>query len=626
MSFWLSPITDRPASVAGGVASNTDILRAAAESMRLVDNSNSALEALNEGYEEWRRRFKAGTGQDAPPNPLVADFSREDPRARAMGWLNASDEARIVEQQRTEFAQFINEQAARFPAEAVREWAQFDPGQYAVNLARSADADLATKMESRDGWDKFIPAFAGAAGGSLRDPIQLGSLFLGGGAGGARTVLGRILMTAGTEAGVNAATEAALQPSVQDWRRRAGLDNGFDQALTNIAFAGVLGGVFGAGGRGLIEVLERQPAGAAVRAALPPDVRGALDAADTLQVTAAQKPESVSAGVFDRLTAQADAVVQRPEAPIPPAPIDQLQVARVVDGLAPEGQSSRVDMTGTLDLIRTGDTPDTAPSRPVLRFVASIGGVDPNSPIGAELQAVGITSQSMPGIFRKGGRQAIDNVPITEAQAAFPGRTDLDDGNGYVRPQAFIDAMTSEVERRGEAVGAAADARRHFEGRGVDFNDTDETILSRMADVDDVDRRYFSQGPNARAETVDLVHEALELAGGPVSDAVIRAAVDLHRLEGEDLATAVEWAMSDAAGVSRSTPAVDADFDVGTRAPDPEEFDALADLDAEGDDWAAELEALREIDPDLANQLEADFSATIDKPAALQRVVDACPF
>src|SRR5690606_20195534 len=131
----------------------------------------------------------------------------------------------VIAQQRLQFQQKLNELAAQYPREAVKDWAQRDPVQDAQRIAREADERLGQMMESLPGWDGMIYQFAGAAGAAMRDPLTIGSLFLGGGPGGARTVLGRVLQTAGREAAINAGTEAAMQPWVQSWREQAGLDH-----------------------------------------------------------------------------------------------------------------------------------------------------------------------------------------------------------------------------------------------------------------------------------------------------------------------------------------------------------------------------------------------------------------
>ncbi len=624
-NFWLAPDPFQPATrPGGGVAEPGDVIGALFEQQRLVENSNSAHEALVDAYEEWRRRFKAGTGQEAPPNPLmVANIgNRLDPEGPTP-----------VEAARTRFAQFMSEQAARFPADAAGDWAQFDPAAYAIELARGADENAARLMESRPGWDKFIYMFAGAGAASLRDPLQVGSLALGGGPGGARTAIGRILTTAASEAGVNAVSEAAIQPAVQEWRARAGLDAGWDQALANIGFAAAFGGFLGAGGRSLAE-------GAAMLAS---PLRGAAQAGDMLALVDAQIPDGFSPGRHELALSHAEAqlrAVSSPEArPLPAQPmaLDDMQVNRIVDAMAPE----RVDgyapnpesFAETLTTIRGGIAAASAgPSqRPVMREVARIGGVDPDGPMADELRAMGLTAQDMPGLFRKGGHSDLDNIPVDEMRAAFGGRSDIDDGNGYVSRQAFIDALAEEQGRR--PGGDISAERTYWESRGVDFAGMrDADILARMADISEAEARWTAAGPQARLDAANAVRQALEMAGGTAPDRAIRAAVDLHLNEGEDLRTALDWAMSDMAGVSRTLPAPAAEFD-GLGSRPPEAMDELPDeLMA---DWERDMEALVAwADEEGLGDLAVPFGdelmtaegirQSIDRAAQLERVVAVC--
>jgi hypothetical protein len=260
-----------------------------------------------------------------------------------------------------------------------------------------------------------------------------------------------------------------------------------------------------------------------------------------------------------------------------------------------------------------------------MRFVASIGGIDPKSPMAEELRAIGVTSRDMPGLFKKDGAQHLDNVPVGEAAEAFPGRTDIGDGNGYVSRQAFIDGMATEVAQRSGDITALAEQRAFYERRGIDFETmSDQAIMSRMAAIDGTERAYAEAGPNARLETADLVRQASRLAGPGVPDKVIRAAVDLHRMEKEPLASAVEWAMSDAAGVSRTLP--DSEFAGSSTVPAPHGLDDPAQVTPEASDWSAELKALRETDPELADALDKQYGADVERPAALAKIVSDCPF
>src|SRR5690606_7677866 len=104
----------------------------------------------------------------------------------------------------------------------------------ATEIAKQSDQKLSTLMASRGGLGKWGAMLVGGMGGALNDPLTIMSLGIGAGPGMARTVAGRILAVGGKEAIINAATEAAAQPTVQAWRARVGLEHGIEQAIENV--------------------------------------------------------------------------------------------------------------------------------------------------------------------------------------------------------------------------------------------------------------------------------------------------------------------------------------------------------------------------------------------------------
>lgn len=100
-----------------------------------------------------------------------------------------------------------------------------------------------------------LGGLAGNIGAGVTDPINLAATLLGApwALSVARGAIGRSLATrvfrgAGVEAAINMGAESAIQPFVQDYRKELGLPYGFDEALTAITFAGILGGAFGGAG------------------------------------------------------------------------------------------------------------------------------------------------------------------------------------------------------------------------------------------------------------------------------------------------------------------------------------------------------------------------------------------
>lgn len=125
---------------------------------------------------------------------------------------------------------------------------QEDPETY-KNLKTYDEAEEAAKEQARQSQAKLdaavrnaTGAFA-AVGGSLAggvlagltDPVNLVTMPFG------ATASQSILRAAAIEAGVNAATEVALQPMVKQWQASIGNDYGFDEAVSNVMFAAVGG-------------------------------------------------------------------------------------------------------------------------------------------------------------------------------------------------------------------------------------------------------------------------------------------------------------------------------------------------------------------------------------------------
>lgn len=83
-------------------------------------------------------------------------------------------------------------------------------------------------------------------------------------------------------------------------------------------------------------------------------------------------------------------------------------------------------------------------SKPLIDHIKQrYGGVQPGSRLAEELKAMGVTSKTAPGLFRKTGRPGFDNVPAVDEPhlAAILGQ----DGNGYLDEMALADAIAEEI-------------------------------------------------------------------------------------------------------------------------------------------------------------------------------------
>lgn len=142
----------------------------------------------------------------------------------------------------------------------------------------------------------------------------------------------------------------------------------------------------------------------------------------------------------------------------------------------------------SLNELRTGRR-KLGMARPVANVIKGLGGIDPSGPLAAELRTRDITPRTFPALFKVGGRKNLDNIPVNE-QPIFQVRG-LDDGNGYIPEQAWIDALEAEANRRpwqvlaDEAKQAEADAldvlADDLDRIGVDWrNATDDEVRAAL--------------------------------------------------------------------------------------------------------------------------------------------------
>lgn len=188
----------------------------------------------------------------------------------------------------------------------------------AAEIARSKELTNAD-ISSRSTGLGVVGQFAGGMAGTLQDPVNFTSLFLG--------VQGKysILRTALHEGLIGAGVEAIQQPGIQAYRERIGLDAGLQQALENIGFAAgggaVFGGIMRAGGK-VLESLAGTPDEATVKRLIEarqanPTIRGAEQDIQTVAEIQGDNPglaPDLHRGQVDRAIAAA----MRGDAPVAP--------------------------------------------------------------------------------------------------------------------------------------------------------------------------------------------------------------------------------------------------------------------------------------------------------------------
>lgn len=179
-----------------------------------------------------------------------------------------------------------------------------------------------------------------------------------------------------------------------------------------------------------------------------------------------------------------------------------------IEGAIPQGmQWKNVDgLNRLLAEARTTKLPKSA-GRPAADTLIALGGIDPTGPAAAELKARDITPKTAPGLFKRGGMKSVDNIPI--AEVGWMQHRGVDDGNGYVSEQAWIDAL--DAEHRGEPWQSENDAaaaqmnaaqlddiENYLNRIGVTLDNTDEEIRAAIEADQNAPGRMYGQGPRGQ--------------------------------------------------------------------------------------------------------------------------------
>lgn len=332
-------------SLAGGKASLGEVFAAADDEARLGANSNSRWAALEDAYDNRNDAIFKATGQRLP-NPVRDPFMLPVPGGSAKVQMPASV---TYPQGARDWQERLDALAKQYPdaAEAIGAGRPID--EEAGALLQAAEGRSAEASASRPGVAGFLAGLAGGIRGSLRDPLQAIALVASGGESAAFSAGGRLIGVAGREALVNGLTEAAIQPSVQAWRKDAGVDSGFDRALGDVLMAAGFGAAFGTVAQGLREVVPVLR-GLGEKRAVPSALRGAVDAIDADEAVAAMKLPEVDPASHDEALAASVRAAETGEAPplIYEAPIDSAN--RELLATAPEEMRRVADLSRQRDI------------------------------------------------------------------------------------------------------------------------------------------------------------------------------------------------------------------------------------------------------------------------------------
>lgn len=293
--FYEQALTPSRGSFADGVAGFSELAFAARDAAWYADNMAASDAAIEDAYDKRNDAIFKATGQHLE-NPYRQHFAA----VRGRSWTGADFGAQwqsTVAKLQDNHPDLANEIRAHVP---IRDEAK--------SLAFTAGTRFDEAAASRgDFAGKWAAILDGGFAGSLRDPLQVGTLMLGGGAGTARNTAVRVLEVAGKEAAVNGAVETLMQPMVQAWREQAGLHHGFDQAMFNVLAAAGMGAVFGGALEGAATAVRSLLPGKTppTLRQLPPEVRGAWHAAEADAFTAAMRPGGMTPEQHDAHVAEA---------------------------------------------------------------------------------------------------------------------------------------------------------------------------------------------------------------------------------------------------------------------------------------------------------------------------------
>lgn len=234
-------------AVSGDPATFGEIFDSTYESMKLVENANAKLVALERSYDARMDAVEKATGVRLL-NP-VRDMSGSE---STMAGFEAS-----APNPHGDFQQRLNELAEQFPDAS---------GVIAANRPVIEDArKMAAEAEGRssNAWQRsagggaaWAARLAGGFAGGMMDPVNVFTLGVGPWGAASAGIRG-VAMMALKQAAANAAVTAGVQPVVQGWRKESGLSYGVSEAALNTAFAFGLGFTVDAGVRSAVRGVRR---------------------------------------------------------------------------------------------------------------------------------------------------------------------------------------------------------------------------------------------------------------------------------------------------------------------------------------------------------------------------------
>jgi hypothetical protein len=507
------------------------------------DNSNAEDMAIGEAYARRNKQIFEATGVQLP-NPRK-DFTDKDLQEGARisdaggnPWSVMEGREADWQRQAAELARMKPEFAGVIGIERpiVQDAYAITRGAEEAAGAAQAQADATGLSQGR----KLANTLGGGVIGALRDPMQVATLALGGGASApARTLGWRLLESVFTEAAVNGGVEAGVQLASRDYKQQAGVDASLSTGLKQVGLAALFGGGFGGllqGGREVARLLGREvPEDVLARAAGGDAEPGDFKTiAEALGVT----PDPATVRAAD-LAAEQPALDAEAFGP-PPAGLSDDEAARMAAQALRAAEAPDDVRAAAIDRIVSQQSPvGPAPKRPVslMQFLSgrSVGGIKDES---GELASMGLSRKFVPGggaLVRKNGKR-LDEAREAAAEAGY-----FDDL--YGDPQTAVAKSTPDdllrllrQEAGGEPVFSARnDGGRQFEWLDYERQRAAQTAYRRL--VEEVDNAASSLGIEHRLDD-SVLTRAAELVDDETSpvDALERALDEDYRNYSDALA------------------------------------------------------------------------------------------
>lgn len=313
------------------------------------------------------------------------------------------------------------------------------------------------------------------------------------------------------------------------------------------------------------------------------------DASDNAPLVIEARPDETLTASLDRVRAADDRMAQSVERGEAIENIKKIvegkkrsstPAAEPVGDIAANQSFKREAIDDALDELRSGAVSKAKmPARPIASIVRELGGIDPTSSLAGDLRSRGITAQSFPGLYKRGGAQSLDNVPGVEHNLFLEqGRINQD---GYIDQQAFIDGLEAELkgdpwrtaEQRtqiDEIIAPAQEMEMQLSRLGIDYeNMSNQAVKDRLQEIVDEDATYrayqdsvVSRIDNGSSRTyADLydeqreiwtVEQTAEARANGVSEEIIQTKqpnkvyINMARIKGAEDVKAVIQAVADA--------------------------------------------------------------------------------